>query len=150
MLDADVRSLRMLTGRCLCGQCRYEVEGDPVVVAHCHCADCQRISGAGHATGVMFAEVGVRMTGPIASFELASEAGNLVTRLFCSVCGSPLFGKNSGMPGFVTATAGTLDQSDGLSPQVVIFARNRRSWDLMDTSLATFEGQPDWKPADGA
>ena len=46
----------MLTGRCLCGACAYEIEGEPVVVAHCHCLDCQRLSGAGHSTGAMFAE----------------------------------------------------------------------------------------------
>jgi hypothetical protein len=44
----------MRTGRCLCGAVTYEVDGDPVVVAHCHCADCQRVSGAGHTTGAMF------------------------------------------------------------------------------------------------
>lgn len=132
----------MLTGRCLCGDCTYEIDGDPVVVAHCHCSDCQRLSGAGHTTGAMFAEAGVRMGGPIASYVLVSEAGNQVTRMFCRGCGSPLFGRNSGMPGFITATAGTLDQSEGLSPQVAIFARNRRSWDRMDSGLATFEAQP--------
>lgn len=140
----------MRTGRCLCGKCTYEIEDDPVMVAHCHCADCQRLSGAGHATGAMFPESGVRMNGPIAAYEMASEAGNRVTRLFCVTCGSPLFGKNSGMPGFITATAGTLDQSEGLSPQVAIFARNRRSWDVMDSALATFEAQPAWKPTSGA
>ena len=44
----------MLTGRCLCGECSYAIEGQPVVVAHCHCRDCQRLSGAGHTTGAMF------------------------------------------------------------------------------------------------
>jgi hypothetical protein len=95
----------------------------------------------------MFPESAVRIEGPVATYELVSEAGNKVTRLFCPACGSPLFGKNSGMPGFITATAGTLDQSDNLSPQVAIFARSRRSWDLMDPALATFEAQPAWKHA---
>ena len=139
----------MRTGRCLCGKSTYAIEGDPVIVAHCHCEDCQRLSGAGHTTGAMFPESGVRMNGPIASFELVSEAGNQVTRLFCATCGSPLFGKNSAMPGFITATAGTLDRSEELSPQVAIFARNRRPWDAMDSALATFDAQPAWKPTSG-
>jgi hypothetical protein len=140
----------MLTGRCLCGASTYEIDGDPIVVAHCHCADCQRLSGSGHSTGAMFAESGVRMKGSIARYDLVSEAGNFVTRLFCATCGSPLFGKNSGMPGFITATAGTLDQSETLSPELVIFARNRRAWDALDPSLPTFQGQPPWKPAEGS
>src|SRR4051812_36797144 len=98
----------MRTGRCLCGGSSYDIDGDPVVVAHCHCMDCQRVSGAGHTTGAMFADSGVRLNGPVGAFEVVSEAGNTVTRLFCA-CGSPLFGKNSGMPGFMTVMVGTLD-----------------------------------------
>jgi len=123
------------------------IEGDPVVVAHCHCRDCQRLSGAGHTSGAMFAEDGVSITGDPARFALTSEAGNTVTRLFCGKCGSPLFGSNSGMPGFMTVSLGTLDTPDLLTPQVAIFARTRAHWDVMDTSLATFDAQPGWKPS---
>jgi hypothetical protein len=35
-------------------------------------------------------------------------------------------------------------------PAVVIFARNRKPWDVMDSSLPTFESQPRWRPEDGA
>jgi hypothetical protein len=34
----------MFRGGWLCGGVRYEIEGEPVVVAHCHCTDCQRLS----------------------------------------------------------------------------------------------------------
>jgi hypothetical protein len=139
----------MLTGRCLCGTCSYEIEGEPVVVAHCHCLDCQRLSGAGHTTGAMFAETGVRLIGEPATFALTSEAGNTVTRIFCGTCGSPLFGKNSGMPGMMTVTLGTLDDPAGLTPQVAIFTRSRRAWDTADAGVTSFEAQPGWKPADG-
>jgi hypothetical protein len=139
----------MRTGRCLCGACVYQIEGEPVVVAHCHCLDCQRLSGAGHSTGAMFGEGGVLLEGPVASHSFRSEADNEVTRLFCSACGSPLFGRNTGMPGFVTVTLGTMDDPD-LTPQVVVFARSRRAWDVMDEKLPTFQAQPAWTPADGA
>jgi len=138
----------MRTGRCLCGACAYEIDGDPVVVAHCHCLDCQRLSGAGHATGAMFAADGIRLRGPTKTFELAAESGSTVTRLFCGDCGSPLFGRNSGMPGVMTVTVGTLDDPAGLEPQVVVFARSRRAWDVMDPALPTFAAQPAWKPED--
>ena len=119
------------------------------MVAHCYCTDCQRLSGSGHATGAMFAEAGVRLSGEPASFALAAASGATVTRLFCPTCGSPLFGMNTGMPGFMTVTLGTLDEPDLLTPQVAIFARTRRIWDAADPAVATFEAQPDWKPEDG-
>lgn len=139
----------MRKGGCLCGACRYEIDGDPVVVAHCHCIDCQKLTGSGHSTGAMFAESGISLAGPSASYSMSSESGSKVARLFCSKCGSPLFGKNSGMPGFMTVSLGTLDSPDDLVPQVVVFRRSRRSWDVMDETLPTYEAQPDWKPEDG-
>lgn len=142
----------MLTGRCLCGACSYEIDGSPVVVAHCHCRDCQRLSGAGHSTGAMFASEGVRLSGSSSTFDLASEAGNTVTRIFCPTCGSPLFGRNSGMPGFMTVTLGTLDASaeaEALKPQVAIFARSRPAWDCVAADVTVFDTQPGWTPADG-
>jgi hypothetical protein len=138
----------MLTGRCLCGTLSYEIVGDPVVVAHCHCLDCQKLSGAGHTTGAMFSEEGVTIFGDPARYSMKSEGGATVTRLFCATCGSPLFGKNTGMPGVMTVTLGTLDSSDDLIPQVAIFTRSRRAWDMPDPSIAAFPAQPDWKPAD--
>lgn len=140
----------MLTGRCLCGACTYTIVGDPIIVAHCYCLDCQKISGAGHATGAMFPEHAIRIAGEPTRFSLASEAGNSVTRLFCGTCGSPLFGMNTGMPGVMTVTLGTLDAPDGLAPHVAIFARSRRAWDAFDPTIATFDNQPDWKPDDGS
>jgi hypothetical protein len=98
----------------------------------------------------MFSESGIRLIGEPATYATTSAAGNTVTRLFCRNCGSPLFGMNTGMPGFMTVSLGTVDASeaaDALTPQVAIFARSRRHWDLMDASLTTFDVQPGWTPA---
>jgi hypothetical protein len=127
----------------------YEIEGDPMVVAHCHCVDCQRLSGAGHTTGAMFPADKILVRGDVSEFRLESEAGSVVTRTFCPKCGSPLFGRNTRMAGFMTVTAGTLDDPNSLEPQVVVFARTRRDWDMMDGALPTFDTQPAWKPEDG-
>lgn len=97
----------------------------------------------------MFPETTVTILGEPASYAVTSEAGNTVTRLFCRACGSPLFGKNTGMPGYVTVCVGTLDEPETVTPQVAMYARTRRSWDQVDPDLPTYDGQPDWKPADG-
>ncbi len=134
------------TGGCLCGNIRYEITGAPVVVAHCHCKDCQRVSGAGHTTGAMFATTQFTITGSFAEYSLESNAGNQVTKVFCPTCGSPIFGRNDGMEGFVTVSLGTLDDSSTFKPEVVIFASNKKTWDIMSDTLPTFLAQPEWSP----
>jgi hypothetical protein len=138
----------MRRGRCLCGSVRYELEGEPLVVAHCYCEDCQKMSGAGHATGLMYPVERTEVTGVTAEFQLET-AESVVTRTFCPKCGSPLHGRNTRMPGVMTFTAGTLEDPNGVQPQVAVFTRSKRNWDSIGVDLAQFETQPPWKPADG-
>ena len=137
----------MRLGRCLCGSVKYELEGEPLVVAHCYCEDCQRVSGAGHSTGAMYPVERARVTGIVAEFQLET-AESIVTRTFCPKCGSPLHGRNTRMPGVLTFTAGTLEDPNSVVPQVAIFTRSKRHWDTASTEVAQFETQPPWKPGD--
>jgi len=141
---------RVRRGQCLCGSVQYEVVGDPRIVAHCHCEDCQRLTGTGHSTGAVFPESKFQLNGPVSVFKLQSENGNEVTRAFCPSCGSPIFGRNLGMQGFVTVSLGTLDDSSDLKSDVAVFARNRKPWDVMGEDVETFDAQPAWKPEDSA
>jgi hypothetical protein len=77
----------------------------------------------------MFPSGSVVVHGKVAEYALKPKAGSVVTRTFCPVCGSALFGRNTRMPGFVTISVGTLDDPDGVVPQVVVFRRSRRRWD---------------------
>ncbi|HEY8123692.1 MAG TPA: GFA family protein [Myxococcota bacterium] len=136
------------SGRCLCGGIHFETTGPPTIVAQCCCVDCQRLTGTGHSTGAMYASDRVRLTGEVTEFRLTSEAGNEVTRVFCPKCGSPILGRNSGMPGFVTLSLGVFDDSSAFDPQVAIFTRSRRPWDALSDAVDCFAAQPEWKPAE--
>jgi hypothetical protein len=142
------REDRVIEGGCLCGKVRYKIEGAPIIVAHCYCRDCQRLSGAGHLTGAMFPAT--RLKSPVlAEFQNVAESGSTVSHLFCATCSSRLFGKNTGTSGFMTVAAGTLDDPDRLQPQVAVFTRSRPHWDAVDPRVQSFDAQPAWKPADG-
>ena len=135
-------------GRCLCGTVTYQVSGRPIMVAHCHCVDCQRLSGTGHLPGAMYSIDRFQLNGEVGEYTLKAQNDTEVTRIFCKNCGSPIFGKNTGMPGFITITLGTLDDSSDFTPEVVIFSRNRKKWDAMSESLVSYQTQPDWNPED--
>lgn len=137
------------TGGCLCRAVRYEVSGTPVIVARCHCEECQKVSGAGHTVGAMFAEKDVQVTGELSKYRYQSHAGNTVTKSFCPRCGSPILGCNTGMKGYVTISLGTMDDSGSLRSEVAIFTRNRKPWDTPESDISCFDTQPAWKPEGG-
>lgn len=144
----DDKKDKSYRGRCLCGAVQYEATGTPRIVAHCHCEDCQRVSGAGHSTGAIFSVKNIRITGELREFRVRSENGTEVTRGFCPTCGSSIFGCNDAMPGFRTISLGTMDDSSDLVPAVIVFSRNQKEWDVMDEALPAYEAQPAWRPDD--
>lgn len=94
----------------------------------------------------MFAVKNVTISGELAKFTHQSNAGNTVTKTFCPKCGSSIFGQNDGSLDYITISLGSLDDSSMFKPEVVVFARNKKPWDLMDDTLLTFDERPDWKP----
>ena len=99
--------------------------------------------------GAMFPVDLVDLRGTVAEYHYQAASGNAVTRVFCPRCGSPILGRNSGMPGHVKISLGVMDDAAGLMPQVVIFSRNRKSWDSPLPNVPTFDAQPDWTPERG-
>lgn len=134
------------TGRCLCGDVRYVAEGKPKIVAQCHCEECRRLSGTGHTIGAMFPASAVSVTGKVSEYRYGSEKDSEVTRAFCANCGSPIYGKNTRIPDYLTLTLGLMDNADGLDVEVVIFERDKQHWDQLADGVMSFATQPDWKP----
>ena len=70
-----------ITGGCHCGAIRYQVEGDPIVHALCHCADCRRHAGAPMVGWAMLPEDAVKVTQGEPKVYASSESGR---RQFCA------------------------------------------------------------------
>ena len=77
------------TGKCLCGEVKYEVSGEPVLQGNCHCIDCRKNTGVGFATILFFKEEqGVQLSGKTRSFQYNADSGNSKIKFFCQRCGS--------------------------------------------------------------
>jgi hypothetical protein len=133
-------------GRCLCGAVTYAVTGSPAIVAQCHCNACRKLSGTGHTVGAMFLAGGAELRGPLREFKYQSDKASEVTKGFCGECGSPIYGKNSNTPEYITFSLGTMDDASDLRVQVVIFARDKQHWDALGDDVMAFETQPEWTP----
>lgn len=116
------------TGRCLCGQVSYSIDGAPAVTAVCHCTHCQRQSGAAFSVNLMVQESQLTLKGAMTTFEDKGDSGNKVYRKFCGTCGSPILSALEGMPGMVAIKAGTLDDVSGVKPAVQVWCDSKQGW----------------------
>ena len=122
-------------GRCLCGAVTVAVSGAPLRMAQCHCVDCQRITGTGHATNALFASSDVTIAGDTNSFAVVADSGNTATRHFCPKCGSRVFGVNSARPGVINLPVGVFEDSSWFKPQLALYNKRRQVWDAFDPDL---------------
>ena len=78
----------MPTGGCLCGEVRYEIDGNISIIWFCHCSKCRKSRGSAFVTAAMCEKKQFRwISGEDAISEYRTDSG-YVTR-FCSACGSP-------------------------------------------------------------
>lgn len=123
------------TGGCLCGQVRYELEGDPVATAVCHCTNCQRQSGAAFSINHLATEAQLTITGDLTTFEDAGEGGSKVYRKFCGRCGSPIISTLESMPGMAAIKVGTLDDTSTVTPGVQLWCDSKQNWVELSSNL---------------
>ena len=129
-----------LTGGCLCGAVRYEYDGEVGAAGYCHCADCRRVSGSAFGISVRVETAGFRLTqGTPKAFTKPGDSGRLVTRYFCSDCGSPLFTAPPLHPTVYFIKAGSLDDASVVKPNRQAWTRSRVDWAEIDPSIASYE-----------
>jgi hypothetical protein len=102
-----------VTGRCLCGAVRFEVDGPLRDVVLCHCGECRR--WAGHvwaASAARREDVSVVEDGALRWID-SPESESHARRGFCCECGSGLFWDAPGRE-TISFSAGALDPPTGL------------------------------------
>ena len=131
-----------LTGSCLCGRIRYEVNPSSITAqaAHCHCVDCRKHCGAAFST---YAEtdklVFVRGKDLLTTFV---SPDNGAIRRFCSICGSSLTFRGA-KQSTVEFSLASLDVDDAtkacrLKPDAHVFYASKVPWVEMDDGLPKY------------
>ena len=96
-----------VTGGCHCGAIRYQVAGELIVHALCHCSDCRRHAGAPVVGWTMYAEDAVKVT---KGSPRSTSHRSMAARDFCADCGTGLFYINANiLPGIIDIQSATYD-----------------------------------------
>lgn len=128
----------MINGSCLCGEVRYEYEGDFGTITVCHCSDCRKAQGSTTVVAAPVDAAGFRWTsGQQLITEYESSPGK--KRAFCRQCGAPLYSRRDDLPGVLRLRMGSIDTPTGAKPEAHIFAANLPAWAAMDDALPRYE-----------
>ena len=131
-------------GECLCGEYRYEFGRDQIISAHhCHCTDCQKMTGSGKATIIMVPTPSLKTEGELKVYTVQGTDGSHVSRGFCPSCGSQLISYVEEMPDIRFVKAGSLIQSDWLTVSSSFWSSSAQPWSPVDPDHPSFEKNPD-------
>jgi hypothetical protein len=129
-----------ITGGCHCGAVRYEVEGEAITHALCHCTDCRRHSGAPMVGWTMYKDTALKVTKGELKVYHSSANGR---RHFCAACGTGLFFSNSEvLPGIVDIQSATYDNPDAVPARIHVQVAERIGWMERAHELPAFERFP--------
>lgn len=127
------------TGGCLCGGVRYEVRGELLRAGHCHCSRCRRHSGTAVCTQGRVRREQFRLASGAELLRAYRTPGH-AAKVFCSVCGSSLFGGDWPDGEEVSIRLGSFDGDPGIRPQCHTFVDSRAAWDEITDDLPRHPG----------
>ena len=139
MTDTDNATPTTRTGRCLCGAVTYELTGDPIAVAVCHCD--HRQSGGAFSVNMVAHESQLAIDGSLSTYVETGENddGEYVRRRFCPECGSPVVSELALTEGIVAVKVGTLDDRTDVRPMAEVWCVDKQPWVELPGMMASLE-----------
>ncbi len=114
---------------CACGQLTLSVEGDPVMVAACHCLACQKSTGSVLAVSAYFNnEQVINIYGESRCFVRKGDSGLSGRSHFCPYCGSTVFWHAEFMANHTGVSVGCFADPDFPSPQYSAWNQTQHHW----------------------
>lgn len=129
-------------GRCFCGDVKYTVTEEPIAFVVCHCTDCQYASGGGPAHIQVVPKDSLKIDDAskrITDYSSKADSGRLVTRHFCSRCGTPKFETLEVDPSIRLVKSGTMDDASKLKVDATVYTASAQPWAHIDRTTQLFE-----------
>lgn len=125
MTEAKIRA-----GGCACGEVRYTMTGDSLIIHCCHCKWCQRETGSAFVINALIEADRVEVTaGEPEAIVRPSDSGAGQTVSQCRTCGVVLWSNyNAAGEAIRFLRAGTLDDTTELEPDIHIFTDSKQPW----------------------
>ena len=130
--------MAVLSGGCLCGGVRFEVDEPLLRANHCHCSRCRRHSGTAVCTQARVRREQFRLLSGAELIRTYRGGDAYAVKAFCAVCGSSLFGGSWPEGAQVSIRLGAFDDDPGIRPQFHTFVDSRAPWDEIIDDLPQY------------
>jgi hypothetical protein len=130
-------------GGCACGEVRYRLTAEPLVVHCCHCLNCQRQTGSAFVVNVLIEAERVELAAGEPQPVDVPRGNSSKQRIWrCPSCQVAVYSKyTSGKLRFVRA--GTLDDPTSVEPDVHIYTRSKVPWVTLPDGVPAFRSYYD-------
>jgi hypothetical protein len=134
----------VVSGSCLCGGVRFELELPFLRAHHCHCSRCRKHSGTFGLTQGRVPRERFRLLAGEELLRVFRPAPIATVKVFCSICGSSLFGGTWPEGDEISIRLGALNGDPHIRPQYHAFVESKAPWDeLPEDGLPRYpEGAP--------
>lgn len=123
------------SGRCFCGQVRFEVAGPAKFACFCHCESCRRAAGGVYVAWATFVKNDFVVT---AGEMLQHQSSRQATRGLCSNCGTSITYEHSDRKGQIDVNLTSLDDPSVFAPGAHIWVDDKLPWVNIDDGLPQF------------
>ena len=131
---------KKLTGSCLCGEVKFEVDGPIKAFQYCHCSRCQKVSGSAYASNLFVApEQLTWLQGEESVGRYEVDETKYFATCFCKKCGAKLPWLTQPKNNLIIP-AGSLDDELDIKPKQSIYWGSKAKW-YVETSEIPFHDE---------
>jgi hypothetical protein len=133
----------LIPASCLCGDVRLELEPPFLMASYCHCEHCRKHSGNFGSGSIDVPRKQMRILSGEELLGRFQPAPGLAVKVFCTRCGSSLYGTDEPESETVWVRIGALDADPGLRPSRHVFVRSAPAWlPVPEDGLPSYETWP--------
>ncbi len=134
-------------GGCQCGDVRYAVPKEPLIIYVCHCAECRKQSASAFGISFTVARRDLRLIrGTPQYWSRQTASGHTLECAFCSQCGSRVWHQSSGHPDTLNIKGGGLDTPLDLNNAVHIWTSSKLPGVAIPSAAQSFYHEPEHEP----
>jgi len=131
-----------IKGSCQCGNVTYELLAPPLMVAACHCKECQKLSTSAFSITAMVNTDSVKFKGPMKDWSRNSDSGNISAAKFCAGCGNRLYHFNPNEPDKIKLKPSNLSDTRIINPTIHVWVSEKQDWYQIPDGVKAFDKQP--------